>query len=90
MILNATAHETILTDHEPIRVHGAFGGLAFYSMEALVKSGATYTPHKMLGKPCAWHPDVRPVCENAGICINLVNAGHDKIYINPKQVVLRL
>jgi hypothetical protein len=90
LIMNHIAHPPISIYKEPIRVYGAFGGLALYKMSALIQSKAKYSLRTIQGKPCDGHPDIRPMCENASICMDMVDAGFDQIYINPKQVVLRM
>jgi len=59
----------------PYRVNSGFCGLALYKMKAL--QNADYTPK-----------DGKYICEHVILHKNMIDQGHDKIYINPNMIVL--
>jgi len=65
-----------------IRVDSAFGGMAVYRYSSL--SGKRYETGMMPGDHCAWHPDIRPMCDHIGLNMQLEN-----VWVNSRQIVIR-
>jgi hypothetical protein len=62
---------------DPYLIKSGFCGLAFYKMAIFRNPAITYTPQ-----------DGKYKCEHLILHENMINHGHDKIYINPNMTVL--
>jgi len=84
---NLARHALNYPTNQLIKVESAFGGLAIYKMDAI--QNAKYESFAFPGVHCSWHPDMRACCEHTGLCLSMAKDGHDKIFINPNQVIYR-